>query len=142
MNVPSISSPPNAPQKPKLSRRPRDKLHGVRRNLFPPSPPPAPKKEKKKLSVNITHTIFDYGCDFQASATEAAWLAGTEMVRERFLTNRPTDISQEEDIDLLKTLFNFYFSDSQPQNHYEHAYCEIMRDCIDARLSQLIQSPL
>ena len=80
--------------------------------------------------------------DFEANATEAAWLAGTGMVKERFLTNRPTDISQEEDIELLETLFKMYLPDSQPKNHYEHVYCDIMRDCICARLSQLTQSPL
>jgi hypothetical protein len=156
MNIPSLMNPPTAPTIPEKMKEEEDffTLDKVRRSLFanprePATTPPSLKKKdrrrgRKRMDLpplpldldNITPPTpppTAQGYDIR----QAKFLAASGDVREKYLKHSPEEIAKEEDGEYLEELWELYFPCSQPRNLQEHAYLELMRDCINERLLKL-----
>ena len=67
---------------------------------------------------------------------EPEWrvLANTGYIREKYLRWTPEDVKEIDDLDMLETLRSYYTPASQPQNHFEVAYFDLMLEAVNNRL--------
>ena len=132
----SLRHPPRAPKKEATVSY----LTGeISRLVLPPTPralpPPTPKKRRVKMAYDLTPIPIDWRT--VVAEKEAAFLAGSGSVREKYLTLSPKDIEAMVSIEDLEKLWEMYFPFSQPRNNYEESYLSLMRDVIDARINFL-----
>ena len=64
-------------------------------------------------------------------------LAESGYVREKFLRFTPEDAEEIDDLDSLLHLRELYFPSSQPRNHYEVVYMQLVREALEARMYNL-----
>ena len=64
-------------------------------------------------------------------------LAESGYVREKFLRFTPEDAEELDDIDSILHMRELYFPSSQPRNHYEAVYIQLVREALEARLYKL-----
>ena len=114
----SLENPPNAPRRPtapaRLLERRLARLSTLPRLTLPPLVEPR--------------------------EMEAADLAATGCIRQRFLTWTPDDIEEIDDAESLFDLMKLFNPFSQPQNNFEEAYLSLLRDCCRKRIYALRRS--
>lgn len=104
------------------------------------NPPTAPKKAPRRVSRNLDNIpklSFDDGRqDEGRQANFWRHLADQGHIREKYLTYVPEDIPLITDYDFLMFLRSCYFPASQPRNHFEAAYCDLMLECIEKQIAR------
>ena len=109
------------------------------------NPPQAPKKKPTRESLaerrgrlsHIPKLVLPSPEKKEASRPEWRLLAESGYVREKFLNFTPEDAEEIDDIDSLIHLRELYFPSSQPRNHYEAVYIQLVREALEARLYKL-----
>ena len=135
MDVFSASRLLRAPKKVKKTKS--YDLESVRRNLFnsSPPPPPPPQRRRRRTAFRLSPLPLVWG--ESPELLEAQALVESGDIRSKFLLISPEDVAETKDVEQLEKLWELYIPTGQPHTHYEEAYLQIMRDCIDARLDML-----
>lgn len=96
------------------------------------NPPNAPKKRiplRERRLGNVRKLTFE-----EPRIPEWKVLADTGYVRRKFLRWTPEDVEEMDDLETLEMLRSYYTPASQPQNHFEAAYCQCIIDAVNDRL--------
>ena len=99
------------------------------------NPPAAPKKSARAKPRDLSR-IRHLNLVEEEEQVSWRWLA-ERGVRPKFLRYNPDDVKEIDDMETLWGIRNFYLPSSQPQNIYEHSYCEMMVSLLDEKMYNL-----